>query len=91
MAGFICLMFGYLSWYLLGTYFCSNLQADAIYPFIIPLQVYVTKDGKELAGRSGYRQYRKVHLKTSYINDDFFFLFFFPLLFKGGTSKNLLY
>lgn len=43
----------------------------SIYPFIIPLQVYATKDGKELTGRSAYRQYRKVHQKTSYIIDDF--------------------
>lgn len=39
------------------------------YPSIIPLQAYVTKDGKELTGRTAYRHYRKVHLKTSFIDD----------------------
>jgi hypothetical protein len=39
------------------------------YPSIIPLQAYVTKDGKELTGRTAYRHYRKVHLKTSFIDN----------------------
>lgn len=29
------------------------------------LQVYVSKSGQELSGQIAYRQYRKVHIKTS--------------------------
>lgn len=45
----------------------NNLQTEAVHT-LTTLQVYVTGGGQELTGRGAYRQYRKVHLRTFYID-----------------------